>query len=159
VDFSWAVIRMHICQNLKRTRAYARCGARHVLQKDRRDFGALVLRVEAAWCSYLWSIIGGSKGWAHCSEGHLIVSVSYPFPSPWGNLFPLSTNLRYRACILYLVMSSTRGVADLDCLDIILKCSSAAQFWIALRPLLRCAWELHLGRGLPKLAVIRSFFL
>jgi len=38
------------------------CGARHVLQRDRQDLGALVLRVESAWCSYLWSIIDSSKG-------------------------------------------------------------------------------------------------
>jgi len=30
---------------------------------------------------------------------------------------------------------------------------------LALRPLLRCAWELHIGGGMLKLAVIRSFFL
>ena len=38
------------------------CGARHVLQRDRRDLGALVLRVEAAWRSYLQLIIDSSKG-------------------------------------------------------------------------------------------------
>ena len=29
---------------------------------------------------------------------------------------------------------------------------------LALRPLLRCTWELHLGGGMPKIAVIRSIF-
>jgi len=29
---------------------------------------------------------------------------------------------------------------------------------LALRPLLRCTWELHLGGEMPKLAVIRSIF-
>jgi len=38
------------------------CVARHVLQRDQRNLSALVLRVEAAWCRYLWLIIDSGKG-------------------------------------------------------------------------------------------------
>ena len=55
------------------------------------------------------------KARAHCSEAHLIVSVPcLQSAVHWATSF-LSANLRYRACILYLVMSSTRGVARSDC--------------------------------------------
>ena len=68
------------------------------------------------------------KARAHCSEGHLIVSVSCLQSAVHLANSRLSANLCYRACMLYLMMSSMRGVARLDCLDIISKCSSAAQF-------------------------------
>ena len=46
------------------------------------------------------------------------------------NYFIISLGVIIQAIfIIYLVMSSTHGVARLDCLDIISKCSSAAQFF------------------------------
>jgi len=68
----------------------------------------------------------------------LIVSVSCLQSAVHWATSLLSANLRYRACILYLVMCSTRGVARSNCLDIISKCSSAVQFFVALLILGRC---------------------
>jgi len=66
------------------------CGARHVLQRDRRDLGALVLRVEAAWCGYLWSIIDSSKGYSVLLRGPIdSVRLLSSVCSPLGNLSPV----------------------------------------------------------------------
>jgi len=75
---------------------------------------------------------------ADCSEGHLIVSISCLQSAVHLATSLLSANLRYRACMLYFAMSSTRRVARLDCLDIISKCSSAAHFFVANLILGRC---------------------